>query len=566
MKIFLSILALLVVSACAGQLKPKPLEFEENKRYVYEYIGSVVTGIPSSSSLYSGTRLQANVEISHIVSENGVHLNAMRLANISFTQVLDEITNPDDVHFGDLDKENSEKKELLELTVQYHVNDVTKHFEWVEVDKMDEPWSLNIKKAIIEMFLVDIAGKQLKMNHNHEHDLTKHSRDEVHQSFDVYEPTLKGECETMYQVINALPETVSGLPGSEQFYWKVIKTRNYQNCNNASELTRHNWARNCAAHCKKAPILDKFKINNYYAGEKSECSCDTQDPLDQQSTSTYSIECMENPYILNAESNSKVIFDNHGTRFISYTNQTLRFVRISGAPLDLINENNAIRVSNLAFNLYPYAGSFASVYTHEIPIYNLLVPMPPRNYVARFRLREFTYNLLTQVAETIIGKANDEKNENKNQLNVARIMTRIIQNLAHLDFGTIMDVYKENCIVKEDQLYTNTLNSVRRQLFLDAISHVGTHEAVIWLDEVMNLTPNGLFPIEVRQIVETLPLNIHVPPTSLINLLQKKIYSCIVQQDWDSLSAFVVAYGKLIAKLHDRVHFIDAIVVRMIIQ
>ncbi|XP_015793828.1 vitellogenin-6-like [Tetranychus urticae] len=544
MKIFLSTLALLVVSACAGQLKPKPLEFEENKRYIYEYIGSVVTGIPSSSSLYSGTRLQANVEISHIVSENGVHLNAMRLSNISFTQVLDEITNPDDVHFGNLDNENSEKKKLLELTVQYHVNYVTKHFEWVEVDKMDEPWSLNIKKAIIEMFLVDIAGKQLKMNHNHEHDLTKHSRDEIHHSFDVYEPTSKGECETMYQVINALPETVSGLPGSEQFYWKVIKTRNYQNCNNASELTRHNWARNCAAHCKKAPILGQFKINNYYGAEKSECSCDAQDPLDQQSTSTYSIECMENPYILNAESNSKVIFDNHGTRFISYTNQTLRFVRISGAPLDRINENNAIRVSNLTFTLYPYAGSSAKVYTHEIPIYNLLTPISPQNEFIMFRLAHDTSNLLSQVAVTIIGKANE------NRLSVARFMTRIIQNLAHLDLKYIMKVYEENCIVQEDQLYTNALNSVRRQLFLDAISHVGTRNVVTWLEKVINATPdsNGLFPIEVRQVVETLPLNIHVPPTSLIDLLHKKIYSCIVQKDWDSLSAFVVAYGKLIAK------------------
>uniref|UniRef100_T1KQL2 Uncharacterized protein n=1 Tax=Tetranychus urticae TaxID=32264 RepID=T1KQL2_TETUR len=240
------------------------------------------------------------------------------------------------------------------------------------------------------MFLVDIAGKQLKMKRDHEHDLAEHSRDEIHHKFDAYEPTSKGECETMYQVINALLESVSGLPG---------------------------------------------KI------------------------STYSIECMANPHILDASksgSNSKVIFDNHGTRFISYTRKTLRFVRVHNDIIDPINSNRAIRIQNLNFSFYPYLGSVAQVFRHEIPVYNL----------------------------------------------VAGLMQEIVSRLAHLDSDHIMRIFSDYCIVPEDNLYTNTLESVRRRLFLDAISNVGTQNVAIWLEEILNWNSNTLSQIEVLFVEE----------------------------------------------------------------
>nr|AMO02572.1 vitellogenin 6 [Tetranychus cinnabarinus] len=538
MKIFLSILALLVVSACAGELKPKPLDYELNKKYVYEYTGNVLTGIPSSSSLYSGTQLKANVAISH--SNDRTDLYTLKLDNVTFASLIDEVTEPAKANFARWEAVEQKNQELLELTVQYQINKETQRLEYIEVHQKDVPWSLNIKKAIIEMFLVDIAGKQLKLAPGYEHGLTKHSQDEVHHAFDVYEPTLKGECETMYQVINALPETVSGLPGSEQFYWKVIKTRNYQNCTTTPRLTQHNWERKgCVEYCKQALIVGLTKMNNYYSAEKSQCNCNDIEiePLDQQLTSTYSIECMENPYILSAESNGKVTFDNHGTRFVTYTNQTLKFIRIHGGIIDPINTNYAIRAQNLTFSLYPYLGSVAYVFNHEIPVYNLLVPSGSQS-----TLLDTTVELLNRVAETVI------EGDSKNQQKVASLMQKVVSRLAHLDSEHIMRIFSDYCIVPEAKLYTNTLESVRRQLFLDAVSHVGTQNVSIWLEQVLGWNSNGLSPIEVRQIVETLPLNVYAPTTQLIELLEKKINGYFQEEDWDSLSAFVIAYGKLIAK------------------
>ncbi|XP_015793699.1 vitellogenin-6-like [Tetranychus urticae] len=538
MKICLSILALLVVSACAVELKPKPLDYELNKKYVYEYTGNVLTGIPSSSSLYSGTQLKANVAISH--SNDRTDLYTLKLDNVTFASLIDEVTEPAKANFARWEAVEQKNQELLELTVQYQVNKETQRLEYIEVHQMDVPWSLNIKKAIIEMFLVDIAGKQLKLAPGYEHGLTKHSQDEVHHAFDVYEPTLKGECETMYQVINALPENVNGLPGSEQFYWKVIKTRNYQNCTTTPRLTQHNWERKgCVEYCKQALIVGLTKMNNYYSAEKSQCNCNDIEiePLDQQLTSTYSIECMENPYILSAESNGKVTFDNHGTRFVTYTNQTLKFVRIHGGIIDPINTNYAIRAQNLTFSLYPYLGSVAYVFNHEIPVYNLLVPSGSQS-----TLLDTTVELLNRVAETVI------EGDYKNQKKVASLMQKVVSRLAHLDSEHIMRIFSDYCIVPEAKLYTNTLESVRRQLFLDAVSHVGTQNVSIWLEQVLGWNSNGLSPIEVRQIVETLPLNVYAPTTQLIELLEKKINGYFQEEDWDSLSAFVIAYGKLIAK------------------
>ncbi|XP_015793836.1 vitellogenin-6 [Tetranychus urticae] len=538
MKICLSILALLVVSACAVELKPKPLDYELNKKYVYEYTGNVLTGIPSSSSLYSGTQLKANVAISH--SNDRTDLYTLKLDNVTFASLIDEVTEPAKANFARWEAVEQKNQELLELTFQYQINKETQRLEYIEVHQKDVPWSLNIKKAIIEMFLVDIAGKQLKLAPGYEHGLTKHSQDEVHHAFDVYEPTLKGECETMYQVINALPENVNGLPGSEQFYWKVIKTRNYQNCTTTPRLTQHNWERKgCVEYCKQALIVGLTKMNNYYSAEKSQCNCNDIEiePLDQQLTSTYSIECMENPYILSAESNGKVTFDNHGTRFVTYTNQTLKFVRIHGGTIDPLNTNYAIRAQNLTFSLYPYNGSVAYVFNHEIPVYNLLVPSGSQS-----TLLDTTVELLNRVAETVI------EGDYKNQKKVASLMQKVVSRLAHLDSEHIMRIFSDYCIVPEAKLYTNTLESVRRQLFLDAISHVGTQNVSIWLEQVLGWNSNGLSQIEVRQIVETLPLNVYAPTTQLIQLLEKKINGYFQEEDWDSLSAFVIAYGKLIAK------------------
>nr|AYV89292.1 vitellogenin 4 [Tetranychus evansi] len=550
MKIFLGFLTLIVASACAVVIKPRPLNYMKNKIYIYEYTGNVLTGIPSSSSLYSGTQLKADVKISNTENEP-YDLYTMKLDKVRFSSILDEVIDPAKANFDrpeilSIETRNSMKVQTLERTIQFHVNNETQHLEWIEVHKEDKPWSLNIKKAIIEMFLVDLAGKQLQMNPDHEHSLTRSSTDEVLNSFDVYEPTSKGECETMYQVINYSP-TPDSTKDSEKFFWRVVKSRNYKNCTSSPKLVQHNWERKgCAEYCKKASILSQNKMLNHYSAEKFLCSCDDieVEPIDQQSTSTTFVECLENPYIYKAESNGKVVFDNHGTRFITYTNQSLIWNRMGGSDIDPISVHDAIRIKNITFSLYPYLGSVGQEFSHEIPVYNLLVSQIPQS-----RLFDVTASLLNAVANTVMDRHVIEDRE-RNQRNVAGLMQKVVDGLAHLDSEYIMKLFKDYCTVSESDLHTNTLEAVRRQLFLDAVSHVGTQNVTAWLEQVISPTPdsNGLFPMEVRQVIENLPLNVYAPTISLIDLLKKKVYSAIESSDWDTLSVYVVAYGKLIAK------------------
>ncbi|XP_053207128.1 vitellogenin-5-like [Panonychus citri] len=556
MKIALFVLGLFVVSAFAGEIQPQPIRFKVDQIYKYDYSGHVLTGLPESgSSLYSGHQLNSTVELSIIKSsrsgDNGKTIIKMELTNIVLGHLLEEVNAVEKATFIK-DDLKQKVRDVLALPVQFTFNEDTESFEWIEVQKSDAPWSVNIKKSIIDLLQLNIVGKNARRSANDvdQSGLLKDMQlSNGLTSFGVHESTIKGECETNYQIVQAADPTKvrDALPGADKFHFTVIKTRNFDNCVYEPSFASHNWDRNgCVEYCKRFAASTHIKMDDLNKHlpipdeTETSCSCDPKEtqPVDQYSTIRYNVTLdSESPIISEALGKGKIIVDNHGTKFVVYTQHSIVFVSEQiQRNIPLIPEESVIRVNELTFTLFPYKGMDAQVYpSHVIPVYNILVPKSSENLVGP------TVDLLNQVAKTVMEGASNEA-----QSKAAWYMVQVVQNLAHLSARDIKQIYDDEARIEDKERFTNTEHSVVRQLLLDALAHVGTKATAEWFQMV--LAEKSLSAYEERRFVETIPRNTYAPSRTLLAIMKEQISKAVENKDYDKLSAFAVTYGKLISK------------------
>lgn len=546
MKFALLTLGLFLVSAFAVETNPKLIQFQEDYTYIYEYSGHVLTGIPEVSSLYSGSQLNATVELVVVKSDrrddtDGRNIIRMTLSQIVLGKTVDEVTDVAQVNF---DREQSDETvfEILRRPVQFYFDDETNSFEWVEVRKDDKPWSLNIKKSIIDMLQLNIVGAKVEPEG---FKLVPGLR-----AFDIYESTIKGVCETNYQInptsdVNKMRRT---LPGGEKFDFTVTKTRNFANCFTSSKLDSHNWdKRGCVEYCSRftREHLNMDGINKHVPlSEETEpnCACDLKEtqPVDQFSTTQYNVTLVDGiPTLERAHGKGKLVIDNHGTKVVVYTQHYLTLIDSQNVPgQQLIPVEDVIRVNDLVFSLYPYRGMVKTEKTHIFPFYNLIVPSPEHPSPA-YALGD----LLREVAQVVVKQGTDLHSK------AAWYMVQIIHCMNHATTEELERIYSSNCRVNDDERYTNSENAVTRQLFLDALAHVGTKASAEFLRLVLTSSRfSKLSKLETRQFVETLPQNVYAPSAYLLETLRDQVTKYHGAQAWDELAAFAVPYGKLISK------------------
>lgn len=110
-----------------------------------------------------------------------------------------------------------------------------------EADRSEPQWSVNIKKSILSLFNVNLTGKRNTKSGNKVNDIFGAQRRQQESSeavYQVYEDGINGVCETLYQVISAIPNDGSNQSNEQVF--NVTKTRNYKNCLTKNSIENNN--------------------------------------------------------------------------------------------------------------------------------------------------------------------------------------------------------------------------------------------------------------------------------------------------------------------------------------
>jgi hypothetical protein len=138
-----------------------PKKFTAGHDYVFHYDAQILTGVPAHSWHYTGYRLLAQVTL-HVKEMDNILL---RFTQIRFQRMNDEINvDEPNVFLPENMFENLSEERLAELIVTELQRPM--RFRWnngvvnrVEVHALDQFWSINIKKGLLNMLNMDLTTR-----------------------------------------------------------------------------------------------------------------------------------------------------------------------------------------------------------------------------------------------------------------------------------------------------------------------------------------------------------------------------------------------------------------------
>lgn len=219
------------------QIKEKV--FRSGKEYKYLYNGQVLTGIPGSSAQHAGSRLQAVVTLQFITDTRVV----MKLSNVRMAQVNEDIPEPRDQLpfrvFQEVDIQ-SKFEQKLEKPVEFSYTNGLIHD--IALEQGELPWSLNIKRGVLNMLQVNMKEKNRVETEEHQvlNRLASDDSSEVSPKrsryFRVHETSIEGACDTVYEI----GRRPSDEENSEDAVLNITKSVDFTTCSKRPQI-KYNW-------------------------------------------------------------------------------------------------------------------------------------------------------------------------------------------------------------------------------------------------------------------------------------------------------------------------------------
>ncbi|PIO53513.1 hypothetical protein TELCIR_25151, partial [Teladorsagia circumcincta] len=213
----IALLGLAIASTLVWDPKPRITEdrFRVGNEYRYVFDGQITTGLALPDTQQSATRLQAIVTLQPIDER----IVLFQLNHVRFGSIQEEFEPRELLPFErfQLVKLDEEHKDMLFMPIRF----VYRHgmISDIEFSEEDKPWSVNIKKAILNMLQINIMKRD---------ETTRNEREEEFENKNFFvnvERTLEGECEVEYTINDMKTEFVQ---------W--TKSINFQKCNVRPEV------------------------------------------------------------------------------------------------------------------------------------------------------------------------------------------------------------------------------------------------------------------------------------------------------------------------------------------
>ncbi|KAK5983404.1 Lipid transport protein domain containing protein, partial [Trichostrongylus colubriformis] len=213
----IALLGLAIASSLVWDPKPHINEhrFRVGNEYRYIFDGQVTTGLALPDTQHSATRLQAIVTLQPIDER----ITLFQINKVRFGSIQEEFEPRVLLPFErcQLVKLDEEHKDMLLMPIRFvYRNGMISDIEFSEEDK---PWSVNIKKAILNMLQINVMKRG---------EITRQDREEELENknfFATVERTLEGECEVEYTINDMKKE-----------FTQWTKSINFQKCSVRPEV------------------------------------------------------------------------------------------------------------------------------------------------------------------------------------------------------------------------------------------------------------------------------------------------------------------------------------------
>jgi len=217
-----------------GSLAP----LTSGKSYCFQYNGQIASGYaPWISTQQAMSRIECKVCISMQSHSQAI----LRMEKVRIGQRNDQPTSQDDQPwnaaqilsmkaFQQVDRKTAtEMKNKLELPVEFAYIDGT--VERLQFDGEDQPWSKNIKKAVLNLIQLNLkeADREQQDNEDEQNDYPVgqgSGRGQFSKVFTTTENTIEGVCQTTY--------TILSIAGKNEV--NVTKTINFNRCEKLADI------------------------------------------------------------------------------------------------------------------------------------------------------------------------------------------------------------------------------------------------------------------------------------------------------------------------------------------
>jgi hypothetical protein len=192
-----------------------------NKEFQFIYNGQLLTGIPSSSKLHAGTRIQAVVSVVFKTETTAFFkFNHFRFGKLN-RHVQNQRSILPFMAFENVPI-NEDLRSKLEAPVKFTYDRGL--LTDVVFDGIEQPWSANIKRGALNLLQVNLQKRGLIESRGEALTYTEETSTPNMDFFRVMERSMEGECETLYTVVSE-PSGYSTVP-----VMNVTATINFENC------------------------------------------------------------------------------------------------------------------------------------------------------------------------------------------------------------------------------------------------------------------------------------------------------------------------------------------------
>jgi hypothetical protein len=502
MKSVLALLLLAVLQSIAAV--PTAPQFDADKEYVYHYRARIVTGIKEDVNQFAGIGVHGDV----IVQHKGGHVY-FKFANFKmgdFNQKFEQIVEGEEfpVDYKDIPKTKMMEQVYYPFSATFK-NGLVENFQ---VQSNDNVMSVNMKKAVLSAFQLDLEATQRKQLIG-KSNVVRPGDKPSNKVFRVVEDGIGGDCDTVYEVYDAPHFTEDNTPAL-----KVMKHRIYDNCNNRPYYFHSNRR---GYKCETCPQ------------EKD------QKPFRQVSSTFYKIVGTRDDYTIKKLYHSSRYllnpFSTYGKTILHGINMTmfLQEVKAIGTPITL---TDAKTYDSLTYSFtheekdpehqdLTHAHAYKRDFEHDHSDYKT-------KFDAYFNV------MITDLTYTDDVKKHD----------ITGKFSELIHLMETLSYDQLMELHKAHA--DYDPTSATPEQKFEKRIFYDLISNLGTGPAFLVIKNVIEnkKVDNTL----AEHLIASYPYYVKEPTEKLVEEFENLVKS-LPHQPYSSLtSSSVMAVGHMINK------------------
>ncbi|KAI7691531.1 hypothetical protein SSS_02235 [Sarcoptes scabiei] len=434
-----------------------------------------------------------------------------------------------------------------------------------EADQNEPEWSINIKKSVLSLFNVNLKPQQAmserhsivgsaKINGLHHDYYVQQQQQQTSQqqpsTYSIYEDGINGVCETLYQVVSASDSRFSSNTAKSTempHVLNITKTQNYENCLTRTSIENGN--RDIRGHPVTCDQDKSTSTGGYYptsdnefilggcgSGKNQANSDRIRSPVDLHHFVRYNISTDESSQqqslrIDSIYSQGKTVYTTKGQQLVLIAEQNVTLTNVLPQT-----QTGPIRPSHnvMLHQDFSYRLPVSTETLLDIPYYYLFGRIDQQELV----------QLIPVLLDSVV--ADLETIETEPSKNTMEKIVQLANTVSVLETKHLEDAFNRMATAGRSQSAT-VHEKIVRKLFLDLLGYAGTTDSVLFVKKLYE--QDQITTGEVKEILETIPLNLFAIDEKVVDAYLNLLLSDKVQNQRNLASSIGIGLGKLLNKV-----------------